>query len=148
MKVLQFAAVAGSAPGADGIGSAYSVVVARRLIHGGGYLSDLKRKLCHQKVTQISWSGFTVWPGRGEFVDGLSGNWLGRVYAESGQAAAPNPVIEMNNSRVFCQIRGNDPCNPWSQMPERLNTSIPASMGHALQCEGFKSIGPGGSQGR
>jgi hypothetical protein len=43
-KFLQFKGVAVSGPGANGTGTVYSVVVTRRLIHGGGYLSDCIRK--------------------------------------------------------------------------------------------------------
>jgi hypothetical protein len=38
-KVNWFKAVAGTEPTANGIGTVYSVVAARRLIHAGGYLA-------------------------------------------------------------------------------------------------------------
>jgi len=44
-KVLQFEAVAGFEPSANGIGTVYFVAVTRRLIHSGGYLADWSRKL-------------------------------------------------------------------------------------------------------
>jgi len=44
-KFLQFEAVAGFEPSANGIGTVYSVAVSRLLVHSGGYLSDWNRKL-------------------------------------------------------------------------------------------------------
>ena len=44
-KILQFEAVARFEPSANGIGTVHSVAVTRRLIHGGGYLTDWTRKL-------------------------------------------------------------------------------------------------------
>ena len=44
-KIQQFEAVAGLEPSANGIGTVHSVAVTRRLIHGGGYLTDWTRKL-------------------------------------------------------------------------------------------------------
>jgi len=44
-KFLQFEAVAGFEPSANGIGAVYSVAVTRRLIHNDGYLADWVRKL-------------------------------------------------------------------------------------------------------
>lgn len=46
-----------------GTGTQDSVVVDQRLIHDDGYLSDLNRKPSCHWVTQVNWSGFTVYPG-------------------------------------------------------------------------------------
>jgi hypothetical protein len=44
-KFLQFEAVAGFEPSANGIGTVYSVAVSRLLVHSGGYLANWNRKL-------------------------------------------------------------------------------------------------------
>jgi len=44
-KFLQFEAVAGFQPSANGIGTVYPVAVSRLLVHSGGYLADWNRKL-------------------------------------------------------------------------------------------------------
>jgi len=44
-KFLQFEAVVGFKPSANGIGTVHSVAVTRRLFRGEGYLSDWNREL-------------------------------------------------------------------------------------------------------
>jgi len=44
-KVLQYEAVAGFEPSANGVGTAHSVAITQRLIDKGGYLADWTRKL-------------------------------------------------------------------------------------------------------
>jgi hypothetical protein len=44
-KFLQFEAVAGLEPSANGVGTVYSVAVSRLLVHSGDYLADWNRKL-------------------------------------------------------------------------------------------------------
>jgi hypothetical protein len=56
-RILQFEAVAGFEPSANGIGPVHSVAVTRRLIHGGGYLTDWTRKLLSLSgdIRQSAW---------------------------------------------------------------------------------------------
>jgi len=75
-KIPQFEAVVGFEPSANGVGTVHSVAVTRRLIHGGGYLTDWTRKLLSLSgdASQLAWAGVCRTWGR------PNGNNYGKVH--------------------------------------------------------------------